>query len=100
QAVKALFEPFYYDFVTNLYSTEEGKKNGKAIIDFHYSNLKSYAEKAFGEKETKEVLAEGELISTKLFQEYLKEQGHNSLLLPALDFMKTDADSEPILNYI
>ncbi len=100
QAIETLFKPFYYDFANQLYSTEAGKAAGKAIIDFHYANMKSYSEKAFGEKETKEVLAEGELISTKLFQEYLKEQGYSSLLLPALDFMKTDADSEPILNYI
>ncbi len=100
KAIDDLFKPFYYDFVTALYSTDEGKKGGKAIIDFHYTNLKAYAEKPFGEKETKEVLAEGELISTKLFQEYLKEQRCNSLLLPALDFMKTDADSEPLLGYI
>ena len=100
QAIDSLFKPFYYNFVTNLYSTEAGKASGKAIIDFHYNNLRAYAEKPFGEKETKEVLAEGELISTKLFQEYLKEQGYNSLLLPALDFMKTDADSEPMLGYI
>ena len=100
QAVESLFKPFYYNFVANLYSTEAGKANGNAIIDFHYNNLKAYSEKPFGEKETKEVLAEGELISTKLFHEYLKEQGYNSLLLPALDFMKTDAESEPILRYI
>ncbi|HWZ21862.1 MAG TPA: aspartate kinase [Cytophagaceae bacterium] len=100
QAIESLFKPFYYNFVANLYSTETGKASGNAIIDFHYNNLKAYSEKPFGEKETKEVLAEGELISTKLFQEYLKEQGHNSLLLPALDFMKTDADSEPMLTYI
>lgn len=100
QAIDSLFKPMYYDFVNALYSTAEGKAKGKEIIDFHYNNLKAYAEKPFGEKETKEVLAEGELISTKMFQEYLKEAGYNSLLLPALDFMKTDEDSEPMLNFI
>jgi len=99
-AIEALFKPMYYDFVAQLYTTDAGKAKGTAIIDFHYTNLKSYAEKSFGEKETKEVLAEGELISTKLFQEYLAEQGYSSLLLPALDFMKTDADDEPVLPYI
>jgi aspartate kinase len=100
KAVEALFNPFYYDFVKALYSTETGKNAGKTIVDLHYNKMKAYAEKPFGEKETKEVLAEGELISTELFQEYLKEQGYNSLLLPALDFMKTDSDSEPMLAYI
>ncbi|MCU0429118.1 MAG: aspartate kinase [Cytophagaceae bacterium] len=98
-AIDALMKP-YYDFVDQLYSTDTAKAKGKAIIDAHYTHLKSYAGKAFSEKETKEVLAEGELISTKLFQEYLVEQGYNSVLLPALEFMKTDADSEPVLTYI
>src|ERR1700743_374188 len=44
QAVESLFKPFYYNFVANLYSTETGKTNGNAIIDFHYNNLKAYAE--------------------------------------------------------
>ncbi len=100
EAIDGLFKPMYYNFVNDLYATPEGKERGKEIIDFHYNNLKAYADKPFGEKETKEVLAEGELISTKMFQEYLKESGYNSLLLPALDFMKTDADSEPMLSYI
>mgnify|MGYP002361161156 FL=1 len=45
-------------------------------------------------------LAQGEIISTNLFQEYLSEQGYSSALLPALEFMKTDADNEPMLDYI
>jgi aspartate kinase len=100
QAIEALFKPQYDDFVENLYTTETGKAKGKEIISYHYNNLKSYAEKPFGEKETKEVLAEGELISTKLFQEYLSEQGYNSKLLFALEFMKTDADHEPVISFI
>ena len=99
-AIETLFHPMYYDFVSALYTTEEGKTKGKEIIDFHYNNLKAYSKKGFGEKETKEVLAEGELISTKLFHEYLVEQGYNSVLLPALEFMKTDEESEPVLAFI
>lgn len=99
QAIDNLMKP-YYEFVDKLYSTEGAKKKGNDIIDAHYANLKSYVGKAFGEKQTKELLAEGELISTKLFQEYLVEQGFKSVLLPALEFMKTDEDSEPVLLYI
>ncbi|MEO6980871.1 MAG: aspartate kinase, partial [Mucilaginibacter sp.] len=50
--------------------------------------------------EQKIILAQGELVSTTLYHVYLKEIGVPSVLLPALDFMKTDEDSEPIVEYI
>jgi aspartate kinase len=94
-----LFEP-YYEFVKNLYSSSKAAENGKKIIDTHYDFVKSFIGKPFGEKETKILLAEGELISTALFQEYLLEIGYSSVLLPALDFMRIDADNEPVLSFI
>jgi aspartate kinase len=40
-------------------------------------------------------LAQGELLSTTLYHIYLKSINVPSVLLPALDFMKTDEDNEP-----
>jgi aspartate kinase len=99
KAIEKLFEP-YKDFVKKLYSGKDGLQKGEAIIKTHYDFVKSHVDKAFTEKETRALLAEGELISTQLFQEYLKEAGYNSMLLPALEFMKIDEDNEPILPYI
>jgi aspartate kinase len=99
EAIEKLFTP-YREFVQNLYFSEEGRKKGNEIIDRHYEFVKSHLDKSFTEKETKVLLAEGELISTQLFQEYLKEAGYNSVLLPALEFMKIDDDNEPVLFYI
>jgi aspartate kinase len=45
-------------------------------------------------------LAQGELISTAMFQLYLEEQNRSSVLLPALDFMRIDKNNEPDLEYI
>ena len=50
--------------------------------------------------EEKVVLAQGELISTGMMNLYLQEQGVNSVLLPALDFMRTDKNAEPDPVYI
>jgi aspartate kinase len=50
--------------------------------------------------EDKIILAQGELLSTTLYHIYLKEIGVPSVLLPALEFMKTDEDSEPIVDHI
>ena len=46
------------------------------------------------------ILAQGELISTRMMELYLKEQGVNVLLIPALEFMRTDIHGEPDQDYI
>ena len=100
EAIANLFGP-YKAFVEELYSTAEGKSKGHAIVKTYHDLIKSYVGAAnFGDKETRLFLAQGEIISTNLFQEYLSEQGYSSALLPALEFMKTDADNEPMLDYI
>ena len=43
----------------------------------------------------KDILAQGELMSTKLFSVYLEEQGIDHALLPALEFMSIDENDEP-----
>ena len=98
KAIDNLFNP-YKDFVKNLYTSKEGLQKGEEIIKKHYEFVKSHADKEFTSKEEKVLLAEGELISTQLFQEYLVEAGYNSVLLPALDFMRIDDDNEPVLSF-
>jgi len=100
EAIESLFKP-YHAFVEELYSTEGGRYKGHAIMRTYHELIRSYiGSDNFGDKETRLFLAQGEIISTNLFQEYLVEQGYSSALLPALEFMKTDADSEPMLDYI
>ena len=48
----------------------------------------------------KVILAQGEIISTNMVTNYLCEQGINAVLLPALEYMRTDKNSEPDLTYI
>jgi len=100
EAIENLFGP-YNEFVEQLYTTHAAKEKGYSIMKHFHELIKSYLNAPeFGDKETRIFLAQGELISTHLFQEYLAEQGYSSALLPALEFMKTDADSEPMLDYI
>jgi len=99
QAIQNLFGP-YDQFVENLYSTVDGKAKGGEIIANHNAFLSAFlSEKDFGDKHTRSILAEGELISTQLFHAYLIEQGYKSVLLPALDFMRIDENDEPMLAY-
>lgn len=94
QLVDQLFQP-YYDFIKKLYATPSSLKKGEEIIIKHHEFVSSHLGKPFSDRETRILLAEGELISTQLFQEYLLEINLNSVLLPALEFMKIDGDNEP-----
>jgi len=87
----------HYDlFIKELYSTESGLAKGQEVIDSEFGFIRSLVGiKPFTIKQEKELVAEGELLSTKMFQVYLEEKGDSSVLLPALDFMRIDADGEP-----
>jgi aspartate kinase len=90
----------YKVLISKLYSKAEGLESGKKILDLHFTLLKSYLTKDCGVKEQREILAEGELLSTQLFQSYLEEIGRKSVYLSALDFMVIDADNEPSISYL
>jgi aspartate kinase len=89
----------YVPFVAHLYATEKGKQQGTSIIDEHFETIKSQIKPGFTAVEEKLFLAQGELISTNLFTAYLQESGSKAALLPALEFMKIDADNEPVLSF-
>jgi aspartate kinase len=90
----------YDSFVRELYKTREGLVNGQKIVENEFSFVRSLTRiKPFTLKQEKELVAEGELLSTQLFQTYLEEMGQDSILLPALEFMCIDADGEPELDY-
>ena len=97
--IKALKDK-YELFIAELYSKPEFLEQGKEVIDYHFDLLYSLANDLFTAIEEKVVLAQGELISTTLYHVYLREIGISSALLPALEFMKIDADNEPIVDYI
>ncbi|GAB3540027.1 aspartate kinase [Spirosoma fluminis] len=91
----------HYDgFVNELYKTEAGKAAGQQIIEKEFSFIRSLVRiKPFTLKQEKELVAEGELLSTQMFAAYLIEEGVPATLLPALEFMRIDADNEPEISY-
>lgn len=92
----------HYDaFIKELYSTEEGLQKGQAVVDNEFNFIRSVLKsRPFGLKQDKELVAQGEIMSTQMFQGYLEEVGESSVLLPALDFMRIDHDGEPELETI
>ncbi|MVM32238.1 aspartate kinase [Spirosoma sp. HMF4905] len=90
----------YDNFVDELYKTTDGKAAGQKIIDNEFSFIRSLVGiKPFTLKQEKELVAEGELLSTQIFQAFLTEEGVASTLLPALEFMRIDADNEPEIHF-
>jgi aspartate kinase len=90
----------YEAVIKELLKKPETLEQGKEVIDYHFRLLSSFANDLFTPIEDKIILAQGELLSTTLYHIYLKEIGVLSVLLPALEFMKTDEDSEPIVDHI
>ncbi len=94
QQIEAL-EQHYQNFIAELLSTEAGIKKAKEILVEHFEFLTIILKISFSEALNKDILAQGELLSTKLFCVYLQEQNINHVLLPALEFMTIDSYDEP-----
>lgn len=90
----------YLDTVNELFNKEEFKIKGLELVKSHFDYIKSFTKDVFTVFEEKSVLAQGELITTALFNFFLQENGHDSVLLPALDFMRTNKNNEPDNVYI
>ncbi|MDE3145544.1 MAG: aspartate kinase [Bacteroidota bacterium] len=88
-------EAHYRKFVGELVKGEALQAKANAIVTEHFEFLNIILRISFSDALNKDILAQGELMSTKLFCVYLEEQGIDHLLLPALEFMSIDANEEP-----
>lgn len=95
-------EQKYIAHTDELYDTEAYREKTMQFLKEEFKYLRSFTKSAttFSEVEEKIILAQGEIISTNLVTNYLLEQGDKAILLPALDFVRTDANGEPDLNFI
>lgn len=90
----------YKQTINDLYSTETAKEEAYCEIKACFNYIRSLSKDIFTLFEEKEILAQGEIMSTVMMNLYLRENGIKSELLPALDYMKTDKNGEPDTNYI
>ena len=93
-------EAHYRNFVKELVTTEASQAKANAILTEHFEFLTIILKISFSEALNKDILAQGELMSTKLFSVYLEENGIDHLLLPALEFMSIDNNEEPQIGSI
>lgn len=90
----------YAAFVSTLLPATPWSQRGEAVVAASLAVIADQFKPAFGKREENIILAQGELISTQLFQLYMSANGMPSVLLPALDFMRTDVFGEPDMEWI
>ena len=95
-----MLEKKYMKHIEELYTTDEMKQNTHEFIASEMNYLRSFTKELFTSFEEKSIVAQGEMMSTNMVVNYMKEQGIKAVLLNALDFMRTDKNSEPDPTYI
>ena len=90
----------FIEFANGLLTDEKLKREAIDYILDRFQQLWKFTKDSFTSVEEKEVLAQGELISTALMHFYLRELKVPNVLLCAFDFMRIGPDNEPDLEYI
>lgn len=90
----------YMGHVKELFSSREMADATADLLEDIFMYLHSFSSTDFTEVSEKTILAQGELMSTNMVTNYLKEQGVKVMLIPALDYMRLTDNGEPDLSYI
>lgn len=93
-------EKKYQKHIPELYSTEEYRKKTSDFLTEKFNFLRTFTKDIFTSFEEKTIVAQGEVISTNMVINFLKETGIKATLLDALEFMRTDKNAEPDMQYI
>ncbi|MFM7329207.1 MAG: aspartate kinase [Bacteroidota bacterium] len=105
EAEIAALEQHYFQFTDELFASDAYEAIGREIVSRYFSLFRLLAAGSPGsyrpdDRTYRELLAQGELISTELFYHHLQERKVPARLLPALHFMSIDEDQEPELEKI
>ena len=90
----------YMKHVDELYTKDATKEQTREFLASEMNYLRSFTKELFTSFEEKSIVAQGEMMSTNMVVNYMQEQGIKAVLLNALDFMRTDKNSEPDPVYI
>jgi aspartate kinase len=88
-------ENHYKNFVNDLLQDASLHARAKEMINEHFEFLRITQKISLSDALNKDILAQGELMSTKLFSLFLEQANIEHALLPALDFMRLDHNEEP-----
>ncbi len=96
-----LLESKYLKTIAALYDKHESREKALKEIKACFNYIRSFTQReTFSEIEEKIILAQGEIMSVAMMTILLNERGLYAESLPALDFMKTDANGEPDMQHI
>ena len=95
-----MLERKYMRHVSELLESDESRRQTTEFLKEEFNYLRSFTKELFTSFEEKSIVAQGEIMSTNMMVNYMKEQGINAVLLNALDFMRTDKNAEPDPIYI
>lgn len=90
----------YMAHINELYETKEWQDRIRSFLKEEFNFIRTFTKELFTSFEEKVIVAQGEIISTNMVANYMKEKGFNVKLISALDFMRTDKNGEPDLAYI
>ena len=90
----------YMQTIKDLYKSEEAIKSATDKVNEIFAHLRDLATKPLCDELEKEIVAQGEIISTNMVTIYMRELGLDVELLNALDFMRLNVNGEPDIAYI
>lgn len=96
----AILNETYNATVYNLLQNETLRAETSTYVNTIFENLKANVTQPYSVQLHNTIVANGELLSTFMFSRFLQQEGINATLLPALDFMRIDANNEPDNFYI
>ncbi|WP_303318930.1 aspartate kinase [Flavivirga abyssicola] len=86
--------------IDTLLTNKDLNKEVKDYVSSVFNFLVNCTYKPFSIDLENNIVAQGELLSTYMFNCFLQQEGISSALLPALSFMRIDKDKEPDISYI
>ena len=90
----------YWQTIKDLYNSESYINKATEKINEIYDHLRSLAQQPLTTDNEKEIIAQGEMMSTNMVALYMEEQGINVQLLNSLEFMRLKANEEPDMEYL
>ena len=90
----------YMDHVAELYSDVDVATATRQFLDEVFMHLHSFSDVPFTPTVEKSILAQGEIMSTNMVTNYLRQQGVKVRLISAFDYMRLNPQGEPDMAYI
>ncbi|MBO7281700.1 MAG: aspartate kinase [Bacteroidaceae bacterium] len=90
----------YKQTIRDLYSTKEYADAANNKVGEIFNHLRELANRPLTADLEKEIVAQGEFMSTNMVALYMQEQGIDAVLLNSFDFMRLASNGEPDLGYI